>query len=201
MVNDSCLRGHHSFLRIEGDAPFVTANHSSLEHKQGKLCQVQVERTKYPGGGKKNCTKRNMAHIWKQLQLSWQVAEPRCKERNTSDSNWLLPSENRTRRKHYSTHTHTTLLSSALCASVHKKTWFSSYQTPECLTKHFTIKMLRPCKDVFLSSTHTVPAFVCPVNSSLKNAHVFHTSADILLPCLILGLFFSVRTCSKPEII
>ena len=33
-------------------------------------------------------------------------------ERNTGDSNWLLPSENRTRRKHYSTHA--ALLFSAL---------------------------------------------------------------------------------------
>ena len=54
MVNDSCLRGHHSFfLRMEEDTPFVTANHYSLEHKQGEQCQVRVERTKYPGGRKK----------------------------------------------------------------------------------------------------------------------------------------------------
>lgn len=41
------------FLRMEGDTPFVTANHYSFEHKQGEQCQVQVERTKYPEGRKK----------------------------------------------------------------------------------------------------------------------------------------------------
>lgn len=63
MVNDSCLRGHHSFLRMEGDTPFVTANHYSLEHKQGKQCQVQVERTKYPGGRKKLHQKKHGSHM------------------------------------------------------------------------------------------------------------------------------------------
>lgn len=56
MVNDSCLRGRHSFYffsKMEEDIPFVTANHYSLEHKQREQCQVQVERTKYPGGSKK----------------------------------------------------------------------------------------------------------------------------------------------------
>lgn len=52
-----------------------------------------------------------------------------------SDSNWLLPSENRTTRKHYSVHS--ALLFSALFTGIHKKTWFSSYQNPACLTKHF----------------------------------------------------------------
>lgn len=31
-----------------------------------------------------------------------------------------------------------------------------------------------PCKDVFLSSIHTVPVFVCSVNSPLKDVHVIH---------------------------
>lgn len=95
-------------------------------------------------------------------------------ERNTSDSNWLLPSENRTRRKHYSTHS--APLFSAPFASVHKKTRFSSYQIPACLTKHFFQKEKKgsPCKDVFLSSVHTVPVFACSFNSPLKDVHVIH---------------------------
>lgn len=70
-------------------------------------------------------------------------------ERNTSDSNWLLPSENRTRRKHYSTHF--ALLFSTLFANIHKKTRFSSYQIPACL-KTFCQWKTSLCKVVFLSS-------------------------------------------------
>lgn len=48
---------------MEGDTPFVTANHYSLEHKQGKQCQVQVERTKYPGRQKKLHQKEHGSHM------------------------------------------------------------------------------------------------------------------------------------------
>lgn len=97
-------------------------------------------------------------------------------ERNTSDSNCLLPSENRTRRKHYSTHS--APLFSALFASFQSKTRFPFYQILVSLTKHFariTKKGKKsPCKDVFLVGVHTVPVIVCSVYSPLTDKHVIH---------------------------
>lgn len=46
MVSDSCLRHHHFFWRWIENYLFVTTHHSSVEHKLGKQCQVQVKRTK-----------------------------------------------------------------------------------------------------------------------------------------------------------
>lgn len=137
MVNDSCLRGHHSFLRMEEDTPFVIANHSSLEHKQGKQCQVQVERTKNLEGRKKMHQKKHGSHM-KTTTAELISSRAQMQRGKPSDSNWLLPSENRTTRKHYSVHS--ALLFSALFTGIHKKTWFSSYQNPACLTKHFASK-------------------------------------------------------------
>lgn len=113
-------------------------------------------------------------------------------ERNTSDGNWLLPSENQTRRKHYSTHF--VLLFSALFANIHKKTCFSSYQIPVCL-KTLCQWKTSPRKDVFLSSVHTVPVSVCTLNSPLKDVHVIHASTDILLPCFISAFCFCSCFC------
>lgn len=59
------------FLKMEEDIPFVTANHYSLEHKQREQCQVQVERTKYPGGSKKKKKRRKK----KGLEETWLTYE------------------------------------------------------------------------------------------------------------------------------
>lgn len=103
-------------------------------------------------------------------------------ERNTSDSNWLLPSENRTRRKHYSAHA--ALLFSALFARVHKKTRFFSYQIPARLTKHFAskkkkLKSVQRC--VFVKCTHCssfclfsqFTSMRCTCNSQMKKTFYY----------------------------
>lgn len=154
MVNDSCLRGHHSFLRMEEDTPFVIANHSSLEHKQGKQCQVQVERTKNLEGRKKMHQKKHGSHM-KTTTAELISSRAQMQRGKPSDSNWLLPSENRTTRKHYSVHS--ALLFSALFTGIHKKTWFSSYQNPACLTKHFASEKPKSTQRRVLSTVHSVP--------------------------------------------
>lgn len=182
IVNDSCLRGHHSFLRMEGDTPFVTANHSTLEHKQGKQCQVQVERTKNPEGRKKMHQKKHGSHM-KTTTAELISSSAQMQRGKASDGNWLLPSENRTTRKHYSAHS--ALLFSALFTGIHKKTQFSSYQTRHVLQNILPVKNQSPCKDVFsLSSVHSVPVFVCS-HSPQKDVHVIHRHVDFLLPCFI----------------
>lgn len=134
MVNDSCLRGHHSFFwRMEGDTPFVTANHCSLEHKQGKQCQVQTERTKYPGGRKIApketwlTYENNYSYTDKQqspdAEITPVIVTGSCHLRIEPGGNITV---------------HTQL--SCFCSLCHKKTRFSSYQILAHLTKHIACK-------------------------------------------------------------
>lgn len=187
MVNDSCLRGHHSFfLRMEGDIPFVTANHPSLEHKQGKQCQVQTERTKYPGG-RKIAPKETWLTYENNYSYTDKQQSPDA-ERNTSDSNWLLPSENRTRRKHYSTHS--ALLFSALFAT--RKHGF-----PPTRFLHSSQNMLHVKKSieeyVFVKCSHC-SRFCLFSQFTSKNVHVIQTF-DFYFRTLLLLLLLHVSTC------
>lgn len=178
MANDSCLRGHHSFLRMEGDTSFVMANHYSLEHKQGEQCQVQVERTKYPGGRKKTALKETWLTYENNYSWTDKQQNPDA-ERNTGDSNWLLPCENRTRRKHCST-----LRSLVFCSLCQRSQENTVFLLPNSCTSHETFcqQTLSPRKDAFLSSVHTVPVFVCSVNSPQKDVlHVFYFRTRFLL--------------------
>lgn len=102
-------------------------------------------------------------------------------ERNTSDSNWLLPSENRTRRKHYSTHA--ALLFPALFASFHKKTWFSSSKFLHISQNILPVKKLKSMqrcvfvKCTHCSSSHLFSRFTskrCTCNSQQKKTFYYH---------------------------
>lgn len=103
--------------------------------------------------------------------------------RNTSDSNWLLPSENRTRRKYSSTHAAT--LFAALSASFQReKHGFPPTQFQLSLTKHFASHEKKNEKKVhakvcFGTGVNTAPVFVCSVWWAPEDEHVNHARSPL----------------------
>lgn len=183
MINDSCLRGHHSlggWREIPPlSQPIIPALNISRENnvkfrlKEQSIHEAEKLHRKKHGTHMKT-TRAELTSSRTQMQRGTPVIH----------SNWLLPSESHTRRKtpRY------TLRSLVLCSFRR----CSQENTVSLLpNSRMSRKNILPvengfhAKDVFLSSAHVVLVFGCSFSLPPKSVfavHVIQKSTGILLP-------------------